>query len=760
MGGPHPAGTARLPRGGGHPVATRDDLGVSRALAAVGGAPSIVEALRGIDTLRAAASRAGAGSVPVLSHAVADPADELVAVAAVHGLGALRHGAGQPRLVALLDDDRALLREHAAWALCGGPPTSAAMDPLCAEVAAGGFSGMLAQVTLESWAERAPAGIRRSIERALSVAADLSARTRLVETLGLVPGRGTVRTLLRVARDGGEDSAVRAAAVAALGDVTTADDVDDIRALQTIAGDGGPLGDVALAALHDARARSEGGRPLAGDGASAPSSGRTVVQLFLHADIDAELSQAGRGDNGGIATLLVQLGDALVERGGPTTRIVTISRGRPMDALRGVEALQDSGHHFASVPFWGPPVHAPQAWPLRVAARRGIRRILRAAHPVDLVHLRMADVGSLAAAEAAADLGIPTVLTLAPDPHALIEARETAGTLTRENFGEADLAEHLVFRDRMLRHLSARADHLVLFPRRTLAADLAALLGVDLTEPSLQATVVAEGVELGGIDRAASALASAEQRRTAMPPALADLDDLLGTLPPDRRHLPVALTVGRLHPVKGMATLVETWASTPALHERCNLLVVGGDLVVPTDEEAAELARIRAAVPVGDAAGRGLLLAGHRPNPVVRLWMAAVRRGRPGLVAEAGVYVSASLKEEFGIAIIEAMASGLVVVAPAGGGPATYVEDGLTGALVDTTRRDALAAGVTAALDLAVDPAIARRADSARAVLRERFGIGAMAAALEGVYSQVTTEADEEDAGWLPVGAAAGGARR
>jgi glycosyltransferase involved in cell wall biosynthesis len=739
-------------------VATRDDSGVSRALDAVGKAHSVVEALRRMDALRAAASRAGRESVPRLTRGLADPADQLVAIAAVHGLGALRHTAGQTRLVGLLDDDRAHLRDHAAWALGGGPPAAAAMDPLCAEVARGGFTAMLAQRTLETWAERVPAGVRRSIGRALLTASDAGGRARLVETLGLVPGRGTVALLLDLASDGGEDPAVRAAAVAALGDVTTADDVDDLRALRTIAEDAGPLGDVARAALHDAWSRSAG-RHLPRRGPGAESSRGTVVQLFLHADIDAELSHAGRGDNGGIATLLVQLGDALVAEGGPTSRTVTVSRGRPADALRGLDALPAPGHHYASVPFWGQPVHAAQAWPLRVAARRGIRRILRAAQPVDLVHLRMADVGSLAAAEAAADLGIPTVLTLAPDPHALIQARETAGTLSRENLGDADLTEHLVFRDRLLRDLAARADHLVLFPRPTLAADLTALLGVDITDPSVRATVVAEGVELGGIDRAAATVASIGQPGTALPPALSDLDDLLSALSPERRHLPVALTVGRLHPVKGMATLVETWATRPELNERCNLLVVGGDLVAPTDDEAAELARIGAAVPLAGAAKRGLLLSGHRPNSVVRLWMAAVRRGRPGLASAAGVYVSASLKEEFGIAIIEAMASGLVVVAPAGGGPATYVEDGLTGVLVDTTRRDALGDGVMVALDLGADPAATVCADSARVVLRERFGIDAMATALQGVYRQVTTESQDEDAGWLPVRAAGGAGR-
>ena len=87
----------------------------------------------------------------------------------------------------------------------------------------------------------------------------------------------------------------------------------------------------------------------------------------------------------------------------------------------------------------------------------------------------------------------------------------------------------------------------------------------------------------------------------------------------------------------------------------------------------------------------------------------------------------ASLKEEFGIAILEAMAVGLVVVTPNGGGPATYVDDGLTGVLTDTSRPDALAAGVGRALDLATAPGA------------ERFGIDTMAASLCEVYADVAS---------------------
>ena len=118
------------------------------------------------------------------------------------------------------------------------------------------------------------------------------------------------------------------------------------------------------------------------------------------------------------------------------------------------------------MPLWGQPVHAADAWPLRVAARRGIRRILRAARPVDVLHLRMADVGSLAAAEAAPSWGSRSSSPSRPTRTPSIAARGRRDP-DCASFGAADLTEHLVFRDRLLRHLAARADHLVLFPRPT-----------------------------------------------------------------------------------------------------------------------------------------------------------------------------------------------------------------------------------------------------------------------------------------------------
>ncbi|MGM0386349.1 MAG: glycosyltransferase [Actinomycetota bacterium] len=668
---------------------------VAVALRGIRNAPTILAALERFDDVATAAWRdKPEDSVPLLRDAIQDDSDQLTAIAAVHALAAVPDPVTAPAaLLALLNDPLLHLQEHAAWALAAAPVNVLALPRLTDMLCQGGFTGTLAQVTLESWSRTAPAEVRIALRALLAGPCSDDERARLVDTIGLIPGPETEAALAAVVADPREGPAATHAALAALAELQSAD----------------------AAAQHPTH-----------DGVR---DGLTVAQLFLHSDIDRDLLHAGQGDTGGIATLLVHLGNSLLTGDRGVRRVLTISRG-PADASLPESVLHLPGHHYLPVPLAGPARNTGNAWPLRVAARRGIANILRTAGPVDVVHLRMADVGSWVAAEVAESLGIPTVLTMAPDPHALIASRSAAHTLTRANFGDADVAEHLVFRVRLLRQLAEQAAHVVVFPRKELKRDLRDLLHLD-PETSGRVTVVPEGIDLAPLARAV-----AEVSAGSSSPALAELEALLAMLPPERRDLPLAITVGRLHPVKGMATLVEAWDAH--LRDRCNLLVVGGNLEDPNDDETAQLHHIDAVVERSAAPDRGLLLAGHRPNDTVATWLAVSLLGRPGLAAPHGVYVSASLKEEFGIAILEAMAVGLVVVAPRAGGPATYVDDGATGVLAETRVPRELADAVGRALDLAAAPGAEERAEEARRLVRERFSIDTMAEALAGVYRDVS----------------------
>jgi glycosyltransferase involved in cell wall biosynthesis len=699
------------------------DLGA--ALRAVRDAPFVVDALRAAEDLAVAAGQdRDPRAVRTLVAAVEDPVDELTAVAAVHALARVFDDEADAVLSELLSHRRPFLREHAAWALAARLPRLDAVGRLVAAVRAGGFTGVLAQRTLEGWARSAPDHVALAVEGALAAPQETATRARLVETLGLVPGPVATRAVRRVAGDDAEEPAVRVAALAALGD--RAGDPRAADLVLDLARTGGELGAVARLAALDLG--------LVPAPATVPG-GLSVAQVFLHADLDRELSRAGTGDNGGIATLLVRLGDALAAGG--ADRVLTLSRGTAEAAAEAL-ARPATGHALTPVPLLpGEPVAATEAWPARVAVTRGLRRALTAYGRVDVLHLRMADVGSLAAAEVAATLGIPVVFTLAPDPHAVVHALDMTGALGRTAFGVADEREHYWFRARLVQRLAAGAAHTVLFPRPEIREDLRELLGIDVDAEPGRYTVVPEGIDLT-LPEAAARRASGTGRPDL---AVRDLVALLDDLPGHRQGLPVALSVGRLHPVKGMATVVEAWATDARVRDRCNLVIVGGDLDRPSPDERDQLAAIAAVLAAEPRAADGLVLAGHRPNAVVAAWLRAAHAGSPPVLAPGGAYVCGSLKEEFGLALLEALAAGLPVVAPHGGGPATYVEDGVTGLLVDTGSPAAVARALDSALGLASGPGAPARADRARRLVRERFTVQGMADALLDVYAGLTAPA-------------------
>jgi glycosyltransferase involved in cell wall biosynthesis len=115
----------------------------------------------------------------------------------------------------------------------------------------------------------------------------------------------------------------------------------------------------------------------------------------------------------------------------------------------------------------------------------------------------------------------------------------------------------------------------------------------------------------------------------------------------------------------------------------------------------------------------------------------AAAHGFPGVVDAGGVYACPSRKEEFGLALLEALGTGLPVVAPDRGGPPTYIEDGCTGFLADTSDLASLRTALRNAASTRLDTA---RAARARTLVRERFTVEAMADRLVSLYAHVTGE--------------------
>ena len=203
-----------------------------------------------------------------------------------------------------------------------------------------------------------------------------------------------------------------------------------------------------------------------------------------------------------------------------------------------------------------------------------------------------------------------------------------------------------------------------------------------------------------------------------------------------RGSRPRLLSLGRLVPRKGHDTVIRALAAVPD----AELVIAGGPAAgeLADDPEARRLGGLAERLGIADR---------------VRLVGAVARPDVPTLLRSADVVVCAPWYEPFGMVPLEAMASGVPVVATEVGGLVDTVVDGVTGMLVPPRRPDALAAALRRVL---ADPSW-REALGAAGVsrARSRYGWDRIAAETATVYARVLGGQPAEPAGGTPDWAAA-----
>ncbi len=472
---------------------------------------------------------------------------------------------------------------------------------------------------------------------------------------------------------------------------------------------------------------------LEGNALSVPAltvgqgGGLRVAQVLMQGRVDADLTAAGTGDGGGLVTLQVGLTRELAKHQ-DVEDVYLITRLIDDDSGRFSDRQQSLGEGTLARIEFGEPGYVASAdmWGHRAELELELRRFLVDHGPFDALHLRFADVGTFVAARLGEELGIPVFFTLAPDPHGVIASAEKSGELTRRGFAAADETQHYLFRAWLVEWMLERAERLALLPRPHRHELFRDLMAVDVSTPRF--SVIPEGIDYGRADKARQEIAALHSEETVHRVIL-DLNKAVDAMPTERHGLPTILSVGRLHPVKGMSRVVAAWAGDPHIRSSYNLIIVGGNLEEPSRDERLTLAEITDVAE--GASSEGLVILGGRSHEEVALIMAAADAGTPGAVGARGIYVSASAKEEFGLAIVEALAAGLPVVAPRNGGPATYVEDGFTGYLADTMDIDSIREGMRWA-DRARHSRL--RAEAARKKIRTKYSLEAMANGLVELY--------------------------
>jgi sugar transferase (PEP-CTERM/EpsH1 system associated) len=184
-------------------------------------------------------------------------------------------------------------------------------------------------------------------------------------------------------------------------------------------------------------------------------------------------------------------------------------------------------------------------------------------------------------------------------------------------------------------------------------------------------------------------------------------------------------TVGRMQPVKDQMLLARAFIRLlelrPALRERVRLVMIGeGPLL--------ELAR-------GELEKAGV---------ADLAWLPGERHDVADILRQLDCFVLPSLAEGVSNTILEAMASGLPVIATRVGGNAELVVDGMTGRLVPAADTEAMARAIA---EFADEPARAAEAGrNGRIEVQRRFSMDAMEAAYRGLYDRLLFES--AGSGW------------
>ena len=593
-------------------------------------------------------------------------AGPLANLVAIESAAQLHHQDATKLLINCLTHDYASVRRQATWRLANRHPVASALTPLLHQLSFGGIDTMHAHHTLEKWSDSHPELIAQCVINALLSQEDPLIRARLVDLLGVLSGGSIIASLCTIAADNTESVPVRLAAISALG--CRAGTFNGL--LNQLAKQDNEIGAYATLAVHDQQVQQH-------TPSTHHNGGLRVCQLVL-AQVDKRLSNGGCGDTGGVASLLVSLGDALA-RQPAVSQVLTIGLGSIEDAIKNLSLSDATSQPFRIITAGSSlrPMNSANAWEHLPQLKRSIKRCLGHFGGVDLIHLRMLDAGTFAASDVANELGIPVCFSFAPDPQNTVQALQAGQQLSQQAFLDADAQSNLWFRARMLEKMGRTSSHVALFPQPKCAL-LLQDIRKDLSPQTQKSVTIAEGIDIKLISEARLNYLPIEQIA-----GHSVISELAKKICATRRHLPLLLSVGRFHPIKGMARIVAAWAADPSLHNTCNLVLVGGNLSNPSLIETSVIQAIDAAVPINDPLRAGLIMLGGRPRADTAQLMVAAMMGQPGYWANGGIYVDGAPKEEFGLALIEALATGLVVVAPSTGGPSTFVDHGDTGILVD-----------------------------------------------------------------------------
>lgn len=191
------------------------------------------------------------------------------------------------------------------------------------------------------------------------------------------------------------------------------------------------------------------------------------------------------------------------------------------------------------------------------------------------------------------------------------------------------------------------------------------------------------------------------------------------SLPPEFRSddLVIIGTVGRIQPIKAQATLLYALfdlvtKKRPDLRHRLRLVIVGSGPLLPDLKLLAETLNISELI-----------------------WFAGSIEGVSEIIQSFDIFVLPSLNEGISNTLLEAMATGIPVIATAVGGNTELVQDKVCGRLFSPNDTDTLSQLL---IDYCLDIKLRQvHGSAARQIALDRYSLSAMVAQYEAIYDQM-----------------------
>lgn len=400
--------------------------------------------------------------------------------------------------------------------------------------------------------------------------------------------------------------------------------------------------------------------------------GLVILQSMFYGDFE----DSAKGNNGGLPVLLKSLGNEIAKDKN-VALVVTITLTEKLTKSF-ISHVRDN-HVFIRLPMYLSRRNADPFIKRELSLKRYIKRFLEDSglNP-DIYHVRYLDNASRAVALVAKELNKKLVLTLTPDPHRSMV--EETGELRKIDFDEMILKLNKI---KIGDELILISDGIIGIGNHQVKAELRQYFP-QFKEKRIRQKVkmIGEGIKVDPPRKFKSQKLKTDEENC-------DLKQFIMENQLDEEFFskPIILNVGRLATVKGQINLLKAWANSK-LKETHHLLIIGGDKENPSEEEINVLDYFNSFLKTNPQLKNNFFHKGAMTNDEVRILEKSIMKQS---FEYPHLYLCSSLKEEFGLAILEAMSQGFLALGPISGGVKSYMNSGENGFLIETSSWQAMA---------------------------------------------------------------------